>query len=150
MRLHHRLPALGLALVLALAPASCQTLAGGKGSPEDFIRIKEGLAADRGRLSMALSEAALDRVPEIMTSLNGRFDDLWSKSGAMNLLDRQHLAIQLASGRKTITSINHWVSSTDVDAVRSEVQKLNETLAEVDTLLDRAIRGTTADQPAGS
>jgi hypothetical protein len=68
----------------------------------------------------------------------------------MNLLDREHLAIQIASARKTITSINQWVSSTDVDAVRSEVEKLNGILGEVDTLLDHTIRATTADPSSGS
>lgn len=150
MRLHGRLPALGLAVSVALSLASCQTLGGSKGSPEDFIRLKEGLNADRGRLSMAISDNALDRVPEVMTSLTGRFDELWSKSAAMNLLDREHLAIQIASARKTITSINQWVSSTDVDAVRSEVEKLNGILSEVDTLLDHTIRATTADPSSGS
>ena len=68
----------------------------------------------------------------------------------MNLLDREHMAIQLASARKTFTSINHWATSNDADAVRSEIEKLNGILDEVDTLLDHTIRATAVDQPSGS
>ncbi len=114
------------------------------------MRLKDELSADRGRLGMALSDNALDRVPDIMKSLTGRFDEIWSKSSAMNLLDREHLAIQLASARKQVTSINQWASSNDADAVRSEVEKLDGILSEVDTLLDHTIRATSADQPSGS
>jgi len=47
-----------------------------------------------------------------------------------------------------LTSINQWVNSTDMDAIRSEVEKLNPVLDDVDTLLDHTIRATAADNPA--
>jgi hypothetical protein len=49
-----------------------------------------------------------------------------------------------------ITSISQWVTSTDIDAVRSEVDKLNTVLDDVDTLLDRTIRATAANTQDGS
>lgn len=150
MRLHGRLPALTLAGALALSLASCQTLSGSKGSPEDFQRLKDGLTADRGRLNQAVSDGALDRVPDILASLSKRFDDIWAKSSAMNLLDREHMAIQLASARKELTSIGQWATSNDADAVRTEIEKLDGILGDVDELLDHTIRATAVDQPSGS
>ncbi|HKW50310.1 MAG TPA: hypothetical protein VJQ53_01100 [Candidatus Eisenbacteria bacterium] len=148
MRLHHRLPSLALAASLALSLCSCQTLAGKGGSPKEFEELKQALADDRAGLNRAVAAGEVDGVSQRLQGISTRFDEIWAKSSAMNLLDREHLAIQLASGRKMITSINQWVSSTDIDAIRSEVEKLNPVLDDVDTLLDHTIRATAADNPA--
>jgi hypothetical protein len=150
MRLHHRLPALALAAGLALSLASCQTLSGTKASPEEFKALKEALSNDRAGLNRALAAGELDRATGFLQGISTRFDEIWAKSSAMNLLDREHLAIQLASGRRMLTSINQWVSSSDIDAVRSEVEKLNPVLDDVDTLLDHTIRATAVDTPDAS
>jgi len=49
-----------------------------------------------------------------------------------------------------LTSIGQWVSSSDIDAIRSEVDKLNPVLDDVDTLLDHTIRATAAGTQGGS
>jgi cytochrome c oxidase subunit 3 len=123
---------------------------GTKGSPEEFQALKESPGREQGRLSRALAAGEIDRVSGYLQGLSTCFNDIWAKSSAMNLLDREHLAIQLASGRKMITSINQWVSSSDIDAVRSEVEKLNPVLDDVDTLLDHTIRATGVDTQDGS
>ena len=112
--------------------------------------MKQALSDDRAGLSRALAAGELDRVSGYIQGISTRFDEIWAKSSAMNLLDREHLAIQLASGRRMLTSIRQWISSTDLDAVRSEVEKLNPVLDEVDTLLDHTIRATAADTQDGS
>ena len=117
MRLHHRLPALALAAALALSLASCQTLAGKGGSPDEFKELKQALSDDRAGLSRALAAGEIDRASGYIDGIGTRFDEIWAKSSAMNLLDREHLAIQIASGRRMLTSIRQWVSSTDLDVV---------------------------------
>ncbi|MGH7681689.1 MAG: hypothetical protein ACRENN_06835 [Candidatus Eiseniibacteriota bacterium] len=135
---------------LALTVVSCETLGGSKGSPEEFQTLKDGLTADRSDLSRAVSDGALDRIPDITTKLSKRFDDIWAKSSAMNLVDREHMAIQLASARKQIVSIAQWANSNDADAVRTEIDKLDGILGEVDELLGNTIRAKTSDQPSAS
>jgi len=124
-------------------------LGGSKGSPEDFGRLRQGLNDDRANLNRAAVENRLDRVAGILDTMRGRFDEIWSKSSAMNLLDRQHLAIQLASGRKMLTSISQWTDSADIDAVRSEVETLNAVLNEIDILLDRTLRAVAGESKDG-
>jgi len=148
MRVHDRLPALALAGVLALSLCSCQTLAGKGGSPKEFEELKQALADNRAGLNRALAAGEIDGVSRSLQGISTRFDEIWAKSSAMNLVDREHLAIELASGRRMLTSINQWVNSTDMDAIRSEVEKLNPVLDDVDTLLDHTIRATAADNPA--
>jgi len=108
------------------------------------------LSDDRAVLGRAVAAGELDRVATSLRGISDRLNEIWAKSSAMNLLDREHLAIQLASGRRMITSINQWVTSADVDAIKSEVEKLNPVLDDVDTLLDRTIRATAAETQDGS
>lgn len=112
--------------------------------------MRQSLTDDRAGLNRAIAAGEVDRVAGYLQGISTRFDEIWAKSSAMNLLDREHLAIQLASGRRMLTSINQWVTSTDIDAIRSEVEKLNPVLDDVDTLLERTIRATAADTPDGS
>ena len=136
MRLHYRLPFLALGLLLA----SCETLAGSGGSAAEFTKLKEGLAGARGRLDRAVAEGATDQIAEPLAAVGAQLDEIQSKSSAMNLLDRENLAIQAASGRGLITTTQQWVANGDIETVRSEVRNLNGVLDEVNSLLDRAIR----------
>ncbi len=149
MRLHDRLPALALAGGLLLSLASCEVLSGSKGSPEDFERLRQGLNEDRANLNRAAVENTLDQVAGILDSLRGRFDEIWSKSSAMNLVNREHLAIQLASARRMMGSISQWTNATDIDAVRSEVERLNVVLNEIDVLLDSTLRAMAGESEDG-
>ena len=150
MRLLHRLPAVALAAATVLSLASCQTLGGTKAAPQDFENLKLSLTDNRNGLNRAVADGEMDRVTGYLQGLTTCFDDIWSKSSAMNLLDREHLAIELASGRRMITSVGQWVSSNDIDAVRSEMEKLNGVLGEVDTLLDHTIRAAGVDSAQAS
>ena len=143
MRLHNRLPALALATAIALAASSCQTLSGsGKGGAE-FVQVRRQLADARIALDRAAANGNIDEIAPLLRSISGEFDVMESRSSAMNLVDREHIAIQIATGRRTITEASRWVDASDIDAVRSQVRELDGTLAEVDQILERTIRGST-------
>jgi hypothetical protein len=152
MRLHDRLHSLAVLAALALvatAVSSCQTLSGsGKGGPE-FIQVRKQLTDARTSLDQAASDGSLDRVGPLLKSISSNFDVMENRSSAINMVDREHLAIQIATGRRTITETDRWVASADVDAVRSQVKELDGILADIDQILDRAIRGST-DAGSGS
>jgi len=152
MRVHDRLPVLALAGALvfaALAAVSCETLAGsGKGGAE-FIQVRKQLADARTSLDQAASSGNMDQIEPLLKSISSNFDVMENRSSAINMVDREHLAIEVATGRRTITETDRWVASSDVDAVRSQVKELDGTLANIDQILDRAIRGST-DAGSGS
>ncbi len=112
--------------------------------------MKQALSEDRSRLTRAVSEGTVEQIPAIDKALEKRFDEIWAHSSAMNLLDRQHMAIQLASGRRLLTTLDQFAASTDAEAVRSHAEKLQGVLDEVEMLLDRTIRAATPDAPSGS
>ena len=145
MRLYSGLSVLALGALLA----SCQTFTGSGGKAEDFTRLKQAVSEDRAKLRQATAEPSPERVPEVLNGITARFDEIWAKSPGMNLLDREHMAIQLASGRRIIDTAKQWAASSDIEAVRSEAGRLDAVLAEVETLLDRSVKATT-EPPAGS
>ena len=149
MRVHGRLSLVAAVAAGALA-VSCQTLSGSGGSPADFSKLKQAVSEDRTRLRNAAAEASPENVTRVLGGLDGRFDEIWSKAPGMNLLDREHLAISLASGRKIVVTAKQWASQSDMEAVRSETARLDEVLGEVETLLDRATKATAESAPAGS
>lgn len=124
-------------------------LSGSKGSPEEFERLRQGLNEDRANLNRVAVENTLDQVAGVLDQMRGRFDEIWSKSSAMNLVNREHLAIQLASARRMMASISQWTNSTDIDAVRSEVERLNVVLNEIDVLLDSTLRAMAGESEDG-
>ena len=146
MRLHRRLSLLGVGALFV----SCQTLSGSGGSSAEFTRLKQAVSDDRTRLRQAVAESSPERVPAILDALSGRFNEIWSAAPGMNLLDREHLAIQLASGRRIIGTAKQWAASSDIEAVRSEAQRLDAVLGEVEVLLDRSVRATAEPAPSGS
>ena len=129
---------------------SCQTLSGAGVSSADFSKLKQTVSEDRTRLREAASEPSPEHVTQVLSTLPGRFDEIWSKAPGMNLLDREHLAIQLASGRKIVDTAKQWASQSDMEAVRNETTRLDEVLGEVEILLSRATKATAEPAPAGS
>jgi hypothetical protein len=121
---------------------SCQTLSGsGKGGAE-FAQARHQLADARTALDRAAADGNVDQIAPLLRSISSSFDALEARSSAMNLVDREHMAIQIATGRRTITEASRWVDAADVDAVRSQVKELDGTLAEMDAILERTIRGS--------
>jgi hypothetical protein len=148
MRLHGRLhpvAAAALAALLALGASSCETLSGSGQSGADFAQSRAELAASRS----ALNRAAMDGdLPAVATSLRGvgsQFDAIEKKNSSMNLMDRENLNIQIATGRRIITETSRWVSVNDADAVRSQVSELDPILVKIDALLDRAVKSSVPD-----
>ena len=148
MRLHARLLALAASGLLLLT-ASCQQLAGtGKGKAE-FIQLRTQLAGSREALRRAIEEGDLTKVGALLPAVSSRLDEIGKGTSSMNMVDRENVALQIATARRTITETDRWVQAGDLDSVRMKVNQIDATLGEIDTILDRTIRGAT-DQPGAS
>lgn len=150
LRLHGRLSPLGLAAALLLALAGCQTLAGSGEGKSQFVEHRAKLAEERAAVERAASQGDLASVRARIAAIRTRLSAIESQSSAMNLIDRQHLALQAATARRTMTEAERWLDAGDAESVRTEVGKLGGNLIEVDTILDRTIRGSKPDEPATS
>lgn len=153
MRIHDRLrSSLALAAALAVvvaAASSCQTLAGsGKGGAQ-FAQVRSQLSDAKSSLDQAASDGSLDKISPLLHSISSNFDVMENRSSAINMVDREHLAISIATGRRTLTETDRWVSSGDVEAVRGQVKELDGILGDIDQILDRTIRSST-DAGSGS
>jgi len=153
MRIHDRLrSSLALAAVLGLAAfaaSSCQSLAGsGKGGAQ-FAEVRKELTDAKSSLDQAASDGSLDKISPLLHSISSNFDVMENRSSAINMVDREHLALSVATGRRTMTETDRWVSSGDVDAVRGQVKELDGILTDIDQILERTIRGST-DAGSGS
>ncbi len=84
----------------------------------------------------------LQGVATSLRAVGSQFDAVEKKSSAMNLMDRENLNIQIATGRRIITETSRWVSVNDADAVRSQVAELDPILVKIDVLLDRAVKSS--------
>jgi hypothetical protein len=143
LRLHRRLPALAaLAVGLALATSSCETLSGSGKSGAELALERTQLSETRAALNRATQEGDLQRVGPLLSAIRVKFDAIEAKSSSMNLLDREHLAIKIATGRRTIAEAERWVPVNDVEAVRSQIAELDPMLGEIDVLLDRAVKSS--------
>jgi hypothetical protein len=142
MRLHARLYSVVLAAALAVVLASCQQLAGsGKGKAE-FTELRTQLAGTREALRKAVGESDLTRVGALLPAVSSRLDEIEKRSSAMNMVDREHVALQIATARQTITETDRWVASGDLDSVRMKVNQIDVSLGEIDEILERTIRGS--------
>lgn len=149
MRLHHRLSALALA-AFAFSLISCETLSGsGKSGPE-FIQFRQQLSESRSELERAADTGDLRRLREALASLSRQFDAMQAKSSAMNLLDRQHLAIELASARRILSEASRWVEFEKMEEAREQVRALDTFLGEIDTILERTVLSSTPNTTGGS
>ena len=143
MRLYARLPALVAASVVVLGLASCQQLAGtGKGSAQ-FVELRTQLAGSREALRKAVGESDITRVAALLPAISTRLDEIEKRSSAMNMVDREHVALEIATARRTITETDRWVAAGDLDSVRLKVNQIDVSLGEIDQILDRTIRGAT-------
>ncbi len=139
-----RLLLTGLLAVLASAP-SCQW-AGDKGAVKvSYAALKAQLDDVSARLASAVQNGEYDRVKSLDRELNLVLDAAMKQSSAMNLLDREHLAINVATARRSISDMDRYATGGDTDMLKAQVQQLSPTVSEIRELLDRAERTTTAE-----
>lgn len=132
---------LAVALV-ALASSSCQTLGGSGDSGAELARSRTELTAARARLHRAAQSSDAPGASRAMGEIRSLFDTIEAKSGSMNLMDREALKIQIATGRRTMTEADRWVQVNDAEAIRSQTALLDPVLDQIDVLLDRAVRSS--------
>lgn len=130
-----------LAMIVAGA-TSCQTLGGSGASGADFAAYRSSLSDARGRMDRAAQDSDIQGVAKAMTEIGKQFDAIEAKTSAMNLMDNETMKIQIATGRRIITETDRWVQVNDPEAVRSQVAQLDPVLAEIDGLLDRAVKSS--------
>jgi hypothetical protein len=142
MRVHARLSAVVLSAALAVALVSCQQLAGsGKGKAE-FTELRTQLAGTREALRKAVGESDVTRVGTLLPAVSSRLDEIEKRSSAMNMVDREHVALEIATARRTITETDRWVTAGDLDSVRMKVNQIDVSLGAIDEILERTIRGS--------
>jgi len=130
------------ALLAVLAASSCQWAGDTKAARVSFSALKESIEDVSGRLDGAVEEGAADRVPGLDRELNTVLDTTEKQSAAMNILDREHLAISIATARQCITAMDRYAQSGDSELLRAQNQQLQPTIKEIQELLERADRTT--------
>jgi chromosome segregation ATPase len=123
-------------------------LAGSGAGKAEFVEHRQKLTEDRRALERAAAQGDLSTARTLLSSIRSRLDTIEKKTSAMNMIDRQSTAIQIATARRTMTEAERYVDSGDAEAVRAQVEQLSGILAEIDTLLDRTIKGSNPDAPA--
>jgi hypothetical protein len=132
-------------LVVVIAAPSCQQWAGDTTAVHaSFIVLKQQVDDVSTRLFSAIDSGENDRVLSLDKDLNAALDAAMKQSSAMNILDREHLAISVATARRSLADMDRFAQSGDSDLVRNQAQQLKPTVAEIVELLDRAQRTTTA------
>jgi hypothetical protein len=150
LRLHRRLPPLGLAAALLLALAGCQTLAGSGEGKAEFVEHRAKLGEDRVAVEGCANQGDLSSLRTRFGAIRTRLDAIESQTSAMNLLDRQHAALQIATARRNMTEAERWIDAGDAESARAEVTRLGGTLLEIEAILARTIRGSKTDESSTS
>ncbi len=132
-------------LAALLLVSSCQWAGDTKAVRVPFANLKQRLEESQATLKRAIEEGSLDRTPAAIRALGERFDEISAQSSAMNLLDREHLAINIATARRCLTAIDRYCVAGDQELVRTQFDQLEPTIGEIQVLLDRAIKTTTAE-----
>ncbi len=127
---------------MALGASSCETLGGSGKSGADFAQSRVEFAASRSAVNRAAMEGDVQAVATSLRAIGSQLDAIEKRNSGINLMDRENLNIQIATGRRTITETNRWVSVNDAEAVRSQVAQLDPILANIDVLLDRAVKSS--------
>jgi len=128
-----------------LAAPSCQWAGDTKAARVSFAALKESVEDVNARLTSAVEEGSGDRVLGLDRELNTVLDAAMNQSSAMNILDREHLSISVATARRCLTAMDRYAQSGDADLLRAQNQQLQPTIVEIQELLDRADRTTTAE-----
>ena len=134
-----------LLLGALLASPSCQWAGDTKAARVSFAALKESVEDVNARLTSAVEEGSGDRIPGLDRELNTVLDAAMNQSSAMNILDREHLSISVATARRCLTAMDRYAQSGDAELLRAQNQQLQPTITEIQELLDRADRTTTAE-----
>jgi len=131
------------ALALALLP-SCQWAGDTKAVHVSFSALRTQLDDVNTRLGSAIENNDAERVPALDKELNAVLDASMNQASAMNILDREHLSIAVATARNCITDMDRYATTGDMDLLRAQAKQLAPTVTEILELLDRAERTTKA------
>jgi hypothetical protein len=142
-----RLRSAGLLLALSLALASapsCQWAGDTKAVHVSFAALRTQLDDVNTRLSSAIQSGDAEHVPALDKELKAVLEAAMNQASAMNILDREHLSISVATARNCITDMDRYAQTGDMDLLRAQAQQLAPTVTEILELLDRAERTTKA------
>ena len=131
-------------LGVCLGAASCQWAGDTKAVKADFSVLKTQVDDVNTRLTNAIQNNEYDRVPGLDKEMNAVLDAAMNQSSAMNIMDREHLSIAVATARRCLTDMDRYASSGDMDLLKAQAQQLSPTVSEIQTLLDRADKTTKA------
>jgi len=135
---------LSAALVAVVLVSSCQWAGDTKAVKVSFAALKTQLDDVNTRLNSAIQNNEPDRVVNIDKELNAVLDASMNQASAMNLMDREHLSISVATARRCITDMDRYAASGDIELLKAQAQQLAPTVTEIQELLDRAERTTKA------
>jgi hypothetical protein len=135
---------LWIALGAVLMTASCQWAGDTKAVKVSFAALKTQLDDVNTRLNNAIQNNETDRIQSLDKELNTVLDAAMDQASAMNLMDREHLSISVATARRCLTDMDRYAASGDIDLLKAQVQQLAPTVTEIQELLDRAERTTKA------
>ena len=131
-------------LATLVAVSSCQWAGDTKAVRVPFREVKQRVEEAHSSLAAAVEDGSVEDVPALDQALNAELDAAMGQSSAMNLLDREHLSINVATARRCLTDMDRYAQSGDVELLRAQFHQLEPTMAEIEVLLDRAERTTTA------
>ena len=119
-----------LLLAALLGAPSCQWAGDTGAAKASFAVIRQQIDDVSARITSAVQNGEADRIPALDRDMNAALDAARNQSSAMNLLDREHLNI----------NVDRYAQSGDNDLLRAQAAQLAPTVSEIRVLLDRADR----------
>ena len=131
-------------LGVSLTAGSCQWAGDTKAVKVDFSALKAQVDDVNTRLNNAIQNNESDKVVGLDKEMNAVLDAAMNQASAMNIMDREHLSIAVATARRCLTDMDRYASSGDMDLLKAQAQQLSPTVSEIQALLDRADKTTKA------
>ena len=144
-----RVPLRAVPLLVALSAAlvaapSCQWAGDTKAVRVSFAALRTRVDDVNTRLASAIENNESDKVTGLDKEMNAALDTAMNQASAMNILDREHLSIAVATARNCITDMDRYATTGDMDLLKAQAKQLAPTVTEILELLDRAERTTKA------
>lgn len=143
LRARERWVLAGLLSVVLGAP-SCQWAGDTSAVKVSYAALRQQLDDVNSRLVRAVQNGESDRIAGLDREMNVALDAATKQASAMNILDREHLSINVATARHCMTDMDRYAQSGDMDLVRAQAAQLAPTVGEIRGLFERAERTTTA------